>query len=380
MAKSKASVLMLLMSLDIGGVETSVISLAKGMQALGWKVYVASKGGKRVKDLEKAEITHFTVPLHSRWPLNMARAHKSISKIVSTCGIDLIHAHARIPIWISEKIAADRNIPFVATYHGRFKSGFPWVFFSRPGDKTIAVSTSVKEYIVKEFGFDPQKVTVIPNGIDVGLFRPEVSGLRAKALHSFDIPEERKPVVTYASRLDGDLAKAAIIAQEAVAKLKNEYPEIMLLVAGDGKDFDTVKLRAEQINASCGKERVRCLGFVLDTPLLYAASDMVLGMSRVALEAMALAKPVIIFGPSGIFGPVSPQNVKALEERNYVSLNAPFPSSPQILKGFIDELLKNPEIGAQLGGFGRQRVLEAHSEESVAISTEKIYLSLLKSS
>ena len=93
----------------------------------------------------------------------MAKAYQIISKIVDTYDIDLIHAHARIPIWISEKIAVRRNIPLVATYHWCFKGGFPWVFFSRQGDKTVAVSDVIKDYIVKEFRFDPERITKIPN-------------------------------------------------------------------------------------------------------------------------------------------------------------------------------------------------------------------------
>jgi len=377
MAKSRASVLMLPMSLDIGGAETSVISLAKGIQALGWQVYVASSGGQRVQDLHEAGIPHFAAPLHSRWPLNMARAYRTISDIISTHKVDLIHAHARIPIWISERIAAKRNIPLVATYHGTFKSGFPWVFFSRQGDKTVAVSETISEYIVREFGFDPGRITVIPNGIDVSLFHPATPEMKANARHNLGIPEDKEPLLVYVSRLDGDLADAAICVENTVSELSRKYPGIMLLVAGDGKDFAPVRAKADEINAHCNKEVIRCLGFVLDTPSLYAVSDIVIGMSRVALEAMAAAKPVIIFGPSGIFGPASPQNISALEERNYVSLGAPFPPSPDVLYRFIDDLIQHPERCANLGGFGRRTVVEHHSEESVARATERLYRELL---
>jgi len=378
MAKSKASVLMLPMSLDIGGAETHVISLAKGIQSLGWQVYVASNGGQRVQDLNEAGIPHFAAPLHSRWPLNMARAYRIIYDIINTHRVDLIHAHARIPIWISEKIAVKKSIPLITTYHYPFKSGFPWVHFSRQGNKTIAVSEVIKEYIVREFGFDPEKITVIPNGIDVELFHPENGLRKAKLREKMGISRNTGPVLAYASRLEGDLANAALVAQDAVFSLSRKYPGIMLLVAGDGKDFDSVKARAHEINNANGKETVRCVGFVLDTPSLYAASDIVLGMSRVALESMATGKPVIVFGPGGVFGPASPENVSVLEERNYVSLNAPYPPTSPALSKFIEDLIENPQKRAILGDFGRQTVVEQHSEESVARATERIYCELLE--
>lgn len=377
MAKSNASVLMLPMSLDIGGAETHVISLSKGMQSLGWQVYVASDGGQRVRDLEEAGIPHFAAPLHSRSPLSMVRAYQIISRILDTHRIDLIHAHARIPIWISEKISNKRNIPLVTTYHYPFKSGFPWVFFSRQGDWTIAVSQIIRDYIVREFGFDPEKITVIPNGIDVSLFHPANPETTIRARQKLGIPEDTGPVLAYASRLEGDLASAAIVAQDAVFELSRKYPGIRLLIAGNGKDFDSVEARAAEINNATGKEIIRCLGFVLDTPSLYAASDIVVGMSRVALEAMASGKPVVVFGPGGVFGPASPDNFSVLEERNYVSLNAPFPPTTKALLEPIDILIQDPKKWASFGNFGRQTVVEYHSEESVARATERLYCKLL---
>lgn len=377
MAKSKASVLMLPMSLDIGGAETHVVSLSKGLKSLGWQVYVASHGGQRVRDLEAAGIPHFYAPLHSRWPLNMARAYRVISRLVDTYQIDLIHAHARIPIWIAEKLAAKRNVPLVATYHGCFKGGFPWVFFSRQGDRTIAVSEVIRQYIIKEFRFDPGKITVIPNGIDVEVFSPHAHGTKAEARQALGIPQYAGTVIAYVSRMDGVLAHAAVTAAEAVSELSRKYPGIMLLIAGDGTEFDLVKAKADEINLRHDREVVRCLGFVLDIPSLHVAADIVLGMSRAALEAMAMAKPVVIFGPQGAFGPVSPDNIDILEKRNYVSLDAPYPPTAEILYKFVDDLIQDPAKCARLGEFGRQVVIEHHSEASVAKATEKIYRELL---
>ncbi len=377
MADAKPTVLMLLMSLDIGGAETSVISLAKGMQNLGWNVFVASHGGQRVQDLQKAGIKHFYAPLHSRNPLNMARAYRIVSTIVEKREIDIIHAHARIPIWIAEKVSVKTNVPLVTTYHGTFKAGFPWAFFSRQGDKTIAVSETINEYIVEKFNFIRDKITVIPNGIDTDLFRPISKQHCVDIRNRLGIAQNKNPLLLYMSRLDDNLADAAVVAMDATSKLSKRCPNAMLLIAGDGKRFASVKTRAKQINSQHDNDIIRCLGFVLDTPSLYAVSDIVIGMSRVALEAMATAKPVIIFGPLGIFGPVSPLNVNALEQRNYVSLDAPYPPSPEILHKFINDLIQKPKKREKLGHFGRRVIVTNHSEQSVAKTTEKIYCELL---
>ncbi len=378
MPESKGSVLMLPMGLDIGGAETHVISLAKGIKRLGWQVLVASSGGQRVSELTEYGIPHFHAPLDSRLPHRMLQAYNAVSDILDTYDIDIIHAHARIPIWLSTRLAKKRNIPLVATYHGQFKAGFPWMFFTKPGDRTIAVSNSIKDYIVERFNFNPDNVIVIPNGIDVNLFHPATEEEKSKARNLLNIPADATPVVAYVSRIEDDLTQAAITAQEAAFCLASKYPGTILLIAGDGPGMSAVKARATDINSSCQKELVHCLGFVLDTPSLYAASDIVLGMSRVALESMASERPVIIFGPKGTFGPICPENIIALEERNYVPNLAPFPSTAEVLCDLMEDLLEDPEKMRLAAKLGRQTVLKHHSEDSVAKSTEQVYLDLLK--
>lgn len=377
MATSKGKVLMLPMGLGIGGAETHVISLSKSLRSLGWNILVASSGGERVKELTEFGIPHFDAPLNSRLPTDMLKAYKIISRIVDTHDIDIIHAHARIPIWISEKVASKKGIPLVATYHGQFRAGFPWMFFTKPGDKTIAVSAAVKQYIVEKFKFHPDSIVVIPNGIDVALFHPVSQDEKCKACSLLNIPPHRGPIISYVSRIEGDLAEAAVTAQEAVFRLFHDYPNVMLLIAGDGPKLSSVRSKADEINAKCQKEVVRPLGFVLDTPTLYAASDIVLGMSRVALESMASGKPVVIFGPNGTFGPISEDIIDSLEERNYICIDAPFPSTPDVLSAFIEDLLSNPEKMDSVSRLGRQVVLERHSDESVAKSTEQVYCELI---
>lgn len=367
---------MLPMSLDIGGAETHVVGLAKSMRARGWPVYVASFGGRRVKDLEKAGIPHLFAPLNSRSPLEIFRAYRIVTRIVEEYSIGIVHAHARIPAFIAEKICSVKQIPLVTTYHWTFKAGFPWTFFSKQGDLAIAVSQDIKDYIIKEFGFDPRRVVVIPNGIDLDVFSPEApAGCRER--EAMGIPENAGPIVLYVSRLQGDLTGAALVAQDAILSLARKYPGILLLIAGDGEGLKEVKRKALEINRATGRETVRCLGFVLDTPPVYRVSDVVIGMSRVALEAMAVGKPAIIFGPGGVFGPVTADLVPALEERNYTSRNAPLPPAPDILKDQIDSLLSDPSRCHSLGLFGRNLVKERHSMDIVARDTETAYFQAL---
>ena len=68
---------------------------------------------------------------------------------------------------------------------------------------------------------------------------------------------------------------------------------------------------------------MRCLGFVSDMAPVYQSADLVIGMSRVVLEAMACGKPCIVAGPEGDFGLVHPENADELEKRNFISRAPP---------------------------------------------------------
>ncbi|MGE5580092.1 MAG: glycosyltransferase family 4 protein [Bacillota bacterium] len=374
----KVPVLLLPMSLGIGGAETQVVSLAKHLRGRGWDVLVASAGGQLVAALEQEGIEHYDAPLDSRSPLDMLRAGRIVDELVSHKGVGLVHAHARIPAWIAEKVCRRRGIPMVMTYHGTFASGLFWNAFTRPGDATIAKSDDIRDYIARKFGFDASKITVIPNGIDRETFHPAAPHEQRAARAALG-QDAASPVVLYASRLDGGLANSACATIEACAGLVPRYPALTLLVAGDGDGLEKVQDCASSANRKAGREFVRCTGFVYDTFQAYAASDVVVGMSRVALEAMACSRPVVIAGPDGIVGLVAPDNEEALEQRNYTSRNAPYELTAERLASNIDELLRDPGLREKLGRYGAEVVERRHSMEEVALRTEEVYGRLLRS-
>lgn len=362
---AKGTVLMLPMSLDIGGAETHVVCLAKSLKKRGWSVLVSSSGGRRVSDLEAAGIEHIEAPLDSRSPVKMAEAFKKISRILDTYPVSLIHAHARIPAFIADRLTGKRAIPLVTTYHGTFKSGPFWNLFTRSGDHTFAVSDDIEEYIALKFGFDRRKISVIPNGIDTDSFVPGIKN------------DDEVPTVLYMSRLDGELGNVAVAAIRAVFSLDRAFPGIKIFIGGDGEAFDEVQAESQRINTLAKRELSTCLGFVADTPQIFQKAHLVIGMSRVALEAMACKKPVIIAGPDGNRGILTEDLVSDMERTNYTSRGASRTFCPEELAKSVNLLLGDPILRRELGEMGREIVLKHHSMAMVAKKTEDLYLSLL---
>ncbi|MGE5580008.1 MAG: glycosyltransferase family 4 protein [Bacillota bacterium] len=375
MTHKRLAVLELAMGLDVGGAETHVVSLSRSLAKMGWDVEVASSGGRRVKDLEAAGIVHHKVPLASRNPVEMLRAHRMLRDILESRRFDIVHAHARIPAWIATRLQKQASFPLVTTYHWTFVSGFPWNLVTRAGDWTIAVSPDIKDYVTRQFGFDPGKITVVVNGIDCDEFRPLSGFEAAEARRAFGIPENA-PVIAYASRMTKPLGKVACDTVEAALSLRSDYPEMRILIAGDGEYLEQVKRAADEANRRAGSDFVQCLGFVSDMAPFYQVSDVVIGMSRVAMEGMACGKPAIIAGPSGDYGLVTEDKAPALEAVNFTSRDAPIPIAPEGLAAEIRAVLEGR--GIEAARFGLQYIRQHHSVMATTAEVEKVYLRMLE--
>ena len=72
------NILLVTMSMDIGGAETHILELAKELKRRNHVVYVMSNGGKYVEELENYGIEHIWAPLHNKKISNMKKSYKII--------------------------------------------------------------------------------------------------------------------------------------------------------------------------------------------------------------------------------------------------------------------------------------------------------------
>ena len=90
-------ILMVTMSLGIGGAETHILELARCLTRCGHSVTVVSNGGVYVDALTADGVRHVDAPLHSKHPAALLRAYRTLRRLVREERFDVIHAHARIP-------------------------------------------------------------------------------------------------------------------------------------------------------------------------------------------------------------------------------------------------------------------------------------------
>lgn len=106
-------ILILTDRLDIGGAETHIAQLAKSLLESGEEVFVASSGGATADYLEQIGIPQLRMPLGTHCPSQLVLLHRKIRTFIKREGIDVAHAHARIPAFLIRGVRrlATRNLP-----------------------------------------------------------------------------------------------------------------------------------------------------------------------------------------------------------------------------------------------------------------------------
>ena len=165
-------ILMVTSSMDTGGAETHIYSLAKALMNMGHKIYVASSGGRLADELRQIGVRHVKLGLDRRYPLGLLRARFLLGGLIRKEGIDVIHAHSRLGAYVAYYAASAEGIPFVTTVHAKFTISPIRKRLSRWGNPTIAVSEDLRHYLCEGYGFCSENTRLIPNGIDTSLFFP----------------------------------------------------------------------------------------------------------------------------------------------------------------------------------------------------------------
>jgi len=365
-------ILLALMKLDIGGAETHVVVLSRHLTEMGYKVVMASNGGCFEKEIAGYGVKHYKVPLHLPKLSYLWQSIWALRKIVREENIDLIHAHARIPAFATAFMGRPPHVRFITTAHYNFDYHFGLKYISQWGEKTIAVSQDIKEYLIKYFRVRENKIVVIPNGIDTNVFSPGTEAGKKKE-------KEDTVKITLISRLDGELANVALNLITACARVAGTAPAFKLAIVGDGDNRMKVEKCARNFNANRGKEVVTLLGARTDVNKIMSASDLVVGVSRVALEAMACTKPVLLAGPQGFGGLMDRSNLKTFQEDNYTARSSSEKATVENLTAGLIQFFARPvSWRTEIGQLQRQLIIDEYSSLYMAKQIAGIYEEVMR--
>jgi teichuronic acid biosynthesis glycosyltransferase TuaC len=246
-------------------------------------------------------------------------------------GFDLIHAHTAYPDGFAAALLGKLlHRPVVVTLHGSDVTvnleRYLWRRLSLWAlsnvTRVISVSQALRKMVVDKYGADGDRLTVIPNGVDVTRFVPVPAAEARKALGM----DDQGPMVLYVGAIKRSKGVAYLLrAAGRLVETHRTCPRFFFLGAGD------YEREARHLSDELGLgDHVVFAGNKPNTeiPLWMNACDVLVlpslseGFGVVLIEAMACGKPVVSTrcgGPEEIVIPgtgilVPPRDEVALAE------------------------------------------------------------------
>lgn len=273
--------------LDVGGAERALVSLATGLNRRRWAPTVVCLGGegKLAESLRGGSIPTVCLNAQRDRPLRALRRLRHALRKSRPAIVQSFLFHANLA---TKLVAAVSGVAWCLgglrvaerrdNAHLRLDR---WT--QRLSAGSVCVSEGVRRFSIEVGGLSPERLTVIPNGIDarlydsVPVFNRGLLGITAVA-----------PVTLFVGRID-EQKGVDLLLQAAMHVLKVRSDGVLVLV-GDGPARQTLEQPAE---------RVLWLGRRDDVASLLKMADLVIvpsrweGMPNVVLEAMAARKPVL---------------------------------------------------------------------------------------
>jgi glycosyltransferase involved in cell wall biosynthesis len=373
----KPVILQVLPSLESGGVERGTVEMVQAVVRAGGDALVASAGGRLVGQVERAGGRHVTMALMTKDPLNIYLNAGRLKRLMRRERVDLVHARSRAPAW-SAWIASRRlGVPLVTTWHGIYGEDFPgkhrYNSVMARGARVIAASRYIAERVAAGYGVGPDRLRLIPRGVDAGLFDPEaVGGDRVHRLaEAWRVPTGARMVMLPARVTRWKGAEALLEA----AKMLGRPDVFWVLVGGDQghEDFSArLTRRAKKLGLL---PQLRLAGHCDDMPAALLLADVVVSASlkpepfgRNVIEAQAMGRPVVAFHHGGAAETVSEGRTGFLVP----------PGDVPALSGAIGRALDLPdEERAWLGWRAREAVLAGYTTRAMQQATLAVYAEIL---
>jgi glycosyltransferase involved in cell wall biosynthesis len=292
----------------------------------------------------------------------------------------IVHTQLSRADWIGRFVAAAVRVPHIVStiqnvHSAMYRAEFGWkgalagAAFDRCtsplAHHLVAVSKGVQQDTVAA-GVNAERVTIIPNGIDLTRRRTVLPRAAARTALGLG-PDEA--VIGCSALLKPQKGLDDLV--EAAALLSGRGCRATVAVLGDGPLRQALDARAARLAA--GSTRLRFIGWTDDAMAWMPAFDVFVlpsrweGLPIALLEAMSLGIPAIGTRVSGIEDVIDHDVTGWLVEA----------ANPLGLADRLAETIASPAERARVGEAGREAVEARFSADAVAAAHDRLYQRLL---
>ncbi len=315
---------------------------------------------------------HRMVPTSVRLWAGFAKQSRRLARLFRQHPVDIFHTQntgcEESPV--AAKLAGIRHIIGTfhvdSTYDLHHERNGPGhrlleILSNRCLDTAIAVSGATKSDWLRRTHIPAGRVTTIHNGIDPEKFRRRQS--RESARRELGLSVDGL-LVGGLGRLDE--AKGFTHLLEAAARLRPEFPNLCVAIAGAGPLRESLERQSARLDLGSA---VRFLGFqsdvqkVLDSLDVYAIPSLCEALPFALLEAMAAELPAVGSTVGGIPEVIVPGVTGLLVS----------PRDPVRLAEGLRTLLLNTELRTRMGIAGREQVIRHFHERDMVRKTIGVY-------
>lgn len=341
-----------------------------------------------------------------RVPHELAGANAAIStlgvdlQMAQDCGgADLVHSHTWYANSAGHLAKLLHGIPHIVTAHS-LEPLRPWKAEQLGGgyrvsswaektafeaaDRVIAVSEGMRRDILAAYpALDPERVTVIYNGIDLDRWQPLDDDDRARALGI----DPGRPAVIFVGRITRQkglpylLRAARMLPKEVQVILcagAPDTPEIMAEVSSGVEQLQAERDGVVWIDRLLSQEELRV---ALTASTVFVCPSIYEPLGIVNLEAMACGLPVVGTATGGIPEVIVDGVTGRLVPIEQATDGTGTPTDPDAfvadLAAALTDVVGDPERAALMGSAGRLRAETAFSWASIAEQTRELYRSVL---
>lgn len=314
------TILHLLSQNHLTGAEVYASQLIDIQVASGHKVLQISNGFYYPTKAEKIELK-----VETKSYFEFRKSVKALKELIAKHKIQVIHAHSRAASKLAHAASCGSNVGYVSTIHGRQHLSFSKKFKNIYGSHQIAVCENVQDQLVNEFGYKPENIKVIRNGISTDLFFPKkVNSAKSKT----------------------ELLKIAIIGRATGPKkerTENAIQSLASILASKNINFEIHLIGASEneIDQSLHAKNLHFHPLQNLHQGIYVQFDLVLGSGRVCMESLMSGVATIAFGEAKYLGLCLKENFAEQIKTNFGDIVASSFGKPEVCSAQMNEDIEN---------------------------------------